>query len=165
MLEDLIYAVGKLEQKVLLQNSLITKIEKWIEKNDSSMHGDVIESGGVKHITYNNYYGTECRQVAETPDAYQPLPEQLTTDKAQALKEKISKAGLIDDCWQPVNLTGPERALLAQKICDCLGIKNVWKLFGQLWNERSETLRIYFNRAMDQEKTLSFQDELKNIFN
>ena len=36
-------------------------------------------------------------------------------------------------------------------------------VFGQLWNEKPETLRSYLNKALEQKKSLEFQERLKNI--
>jgi hypothetical protein len=36
-------------------------------------------------------------------------------------------------------------------------------VFGQLWDEKPETLRRNFNKALEQRKSLDFQDRLQNI--
>ena len=33
----------------------------------------------------------------------------------------------------------------------------------QLWGEKPETLRAYYNKAMEQKKSLNFQDLLKDV--
>lgn len=127
--------------------------------------GDVIESGGVKNVT-NNYYdgrqpdseGKGMQLKAETE-----VPERLKTEAAEELMEDLVDAGMLTEDWQPDGLSGPERALVAKAVCDRLKVNEVWQLFGQLWGEKPETLRAYYNKAMEQKKSLKFQDWLKNI--
>lgn len=127
--------------------------------------GDVIESGGVKNVT-NNYYdgrqpdseGKDMQLKAETE-----VPERLKTEAAEELMEDLVDAGMLTEDWQPDGLSGPERALVAKAVCDRLKVNEVWQLFGQLWGEKPETLRAYYNKAMEQKKSLKFQDRLKNI--
>ena len=127
--------------------------------------GDVIESGGVKNVT-NNYYdsrptdgeGKDMQLKAETD-----VPERLKTKEAEELMEDLVDAGILTDDWQPDGLSGTERALVAKAVCDRLDINEVWQLFGQLWGEKPETLRAYYNKAMEQKKSLNYQDKLKKI--
>lgn len=88
----------------------------------------------------------------------------LKTDEAKKLLEKLVAAEMLKKDWQPIGLSCTERALLALKICEHLGIKTVWKTFGKLWGEKPETLRSYKNKALDQMKSLIFQDKLKKVF-
>ena len=39
-------------------------------------------------------------------------------------------------------------------------INEVWQVFGKLWDERPETLRGYLNKALDQKKSLDFQEKI-----
>lgn len=91
------------------------------------------------------------------------IPAKLKTEDALELLSNLMDAGILDENWQPVGLSGPERALVAKAVCDRLELKEVWQLFGQLWNEKPDTLRSYMNRAFDQKKSLDFQERLKNI--
>ena len=52
---------------------------------------------------------------------------------------------------------------LNKAVSNRLNINEVWQVFGELWNEKPETLRSYLNKALDQKKSLKFQDRLKNI--
>ena len=154
-------AFGELQQTVMLQNDCICRLETRIDKLCNNKQGDVIEAGGMKNITYNNYYGTNNHQVSEPYCELQVLPKELNTEKAQIIKEKMVSAGMLDDNWQPLNLSGPESALLAKAIGDRLGIDYVWQVFGHLWNVNPYTLRSYFSRALYQKKSLDFQDKIK----
>lgn len=90
-------------------------------------------------------------------------PAILKTEDAEELMGYLVEAGVLNGDWQPVGLSGPERALVAKTVCDRLDIKEVWQVFGQLWNEKPETLRSYLNKALEQKKSLEFQERLKNI--
>jgi hypothetical protein len=91
------------------------------------------------------------------------LPESLNTEEAEELMDKLVDAGMLTEEWQANGLSCSERALLAKNVCDKLKINDVWQVFGMLWNERPETLRSYFNKALDQKKSLKYQDKLKNV--
>ena len=90
-------------------------------------------------------------------------PAILKTEEAEELMGYLVEAGVLNSDWQPVRLSGSERALVAKAVCDRLDIKEVWQVFGQLWNEKPETLRSYLNKALEQKKSLEFQERLKNI--
>ena len=116
-----------------------------------AVYGDVIESGGVKHVTYNNHYYGEVPQV----------PEVLCTPQAEALLAKLSQAGIVDSHWQPLGLTGEQKGLLASEVAERLGIRSQWMLFGKLWKEKPETLRSYFNKGMGSSSGTEFLDRMK----
>lgn len=91
------------------------------------------------------------------------LPESLKTDEAKELMADLVDAGMLTENWQPNGLSGTERALVAKAVSDRLEVNEVWQLFGQLWGEKPETLRAYYNKAMEQKKSLKYQDKLKNV--
>lgn len=93
----------------------------------------------------------------------QSVPEKLTSKEAKKLMESLMSEDLLTEDWQPKELSGTERALVAKAVCERLKINAVWQVFGQLWDENPETLRSYFNKAMEQKKSLKFQEKLKNI--
>lgn len=47
--------------------------------------------------------------------------------------------------------------MVAKMVCERLGVNDTWQVFGQLWNEKLQTLRSYLNKALEQRKTLNFQ--------
>ena len=96
-------------------------------------------------------------------DECHEVPEVLQTEAAKEMLENLVNEGLLDEDWQPVGLSGSERGLIAKAVCDNLKINEVWQVFGQLWHEKPETLRGYFNKALEQKKSLEFQDRLKKI--
>ena len=91
------------------------------------------------------------------------VPEKLNTNEAKEVMADVVDAGLLKENWQPNGLSGTERALVAKTVCEQLEINEVWQVFGQLWGEKPETLRSYLNKALEQKKSLKFQDRLKNI--
>ena len=78
------------------------------------------------------------------------VPELLRTPEATTLMETLVEAGILTVHWQPMELSGSERGLVAKAVSDRLDIKEVWQVFGQLWEEKPESLRMYFNRALEQ---------------
>ena len=89
------------------------------------------------------------------------LSEVLATEAAIALWQKVQAAGWIDDNYQPL-LSRTQAALLADAMAERLGIKEKWKVFETLWN-RKYMYRDYYE-ALNQKKSLEFQDEIKKLF-
>jgi len=119
-----------------------------------------VEEGGIG-IQINNGNAAEA---SSNPDATGGvIPERLNTEEAVELMDNLVDAGMLTENWQPNGLSGTERALVAKTVCDRLEVNEVWQLFGQLWGENPETLRAYYNKAMNQKKSLKYQDKLKNV--
>lgn len=112
-----------------------------------------VEAGATQ---INNYYGNQLSHEGK-----EDAKKRLKTAEGEELMGKLVDAGMLDADWQPTGLSGSERALVAKAVCDRLEIKEVWQVFGLLWNEKPETMRSYFNKAYDQKKTLEFLDKLK----
>lgn len=115
------------------------------------------------HDNENVYLSVDKAEVrmGQAVEAAAELPEQLKTEQAERLKGRLLDAGLVSGEWQPAGLSSTEKALVAKAVCDRLGIKEVWQVFGRLWNVKPDSLRAYFNRALEQKKSLSFQDRLR----
>lgn len=103
------------------------------------------------------------QQVAAGKAGKRSLPEVLMTERAKVLLARLVDAGILTNQWEPRNLSGTERGLLARAISERTGINEVWQVFGSLWGEKPETLRSYFNKAYGQRSSLSFQDRIKKI--
>ena len=119
-----------------------------------------VEEGGIG-IQINNGNSAKASSTPEVAGGV--IPERLKTEEAEELMDKLVDAGMLTEEWQANGLSCSERALLAKNVCDKLKINDVWQVFGMLWNERPETLRSYFNKALDQKKSLKYQDKLKNV--
>ena len=91
----------------------------------------------------------------------QQLPKELMTDEALELKEKLIDGGFIDENWQPNKLTITESAMIAKVVSERLSISDPWQFYSKLWGRKSEVLRTSYYKALDQRKTLDFQDRLK----
>jgi len=126
----------------------------------AQMNGFVKEQhnyfGTVQQITNTGKRQEKCYDVAEVPPC-------LTTEKGKRLLDNLMNEGMLDENWQPKGLSGPERALVAKAVCERLDVNDTWKVFGQLWKEKPETLRSYFNKALEQKKSLDFQEKLKKV--
>jgi hypothetical protein len=118
----------------------------------------IMDNHGTMNI--DNRMSDEDSAKKQAP---QDVPERLATETARETMVLLVDAGLLSADWQPVGLSGAERGLVARAVCERLRIEEVWQVFGLLWNEKPETLRSYFNKALEQKKSLEFQDRLKNI--
>ena len=88
------------------------------------------------------------------------LPNVLCTEEAMALWRKAQEAGYVDDNYQPL-ISRTQSALLADAMAERLGIREKWKVFEALWN-RKNMYRDYYE-ALNQKKSLEFQDEIKML--
>ena len=74
--------------------------------------------------------------------------------------QRLQDSGLVDAHGQPT-VSRPEAALLADVLARRLGIDNKWKFFERLWHRNH--MRGDYNTALNQRKSLRFQERLKNI--
>ena len=66
----------------------------------------------------------------------------------------------VDEHYQP-KLSRTKAALLADAMAKRLGIRNKWKVFGELWN-RKKMYKDYYD-ALSQQQSIDFQDCLKRL--
>ena len=90
----------------------------------------------------------------------QELPEQYEALTTSAPWQRAQEAGLIGADNQPTG-TRTEAALLANVLAAKLHIANKWKFFEALWLRNN--MRGDYNTALNQMKSLEFQERLKNI--
>jgi len=93
----------------------------------------------------------------QLPEKEHVIPEVLAGSE---LWHKVQQAGLVDADGLPT-VSRPEAALLADMLAERLGIANKWKFFEKLW--RRNNMRSDYNTALDQRKSLEFQERLKHI--
>ena len=91
------------------------------------------------------------------------IPDDLKSFEAERLMQKLINTGILNEEWQPLDLSIAEKGFLAGEIASRLKIKNKWKVFGKLWNGNPETLRQGNNKAAGQTKTGIFIEKLKKI--
>ena len=93
----------------------------------------------------------------QLPENEHVIPEVLAGSE---LWHKVQQAGLVDADGLPT-VSRPEAALLADMLAERLGIANKWKFFEKLWHRNN--MRSDYNTALDQRKSLEFQERLKHI--
>ena len=137
--------------------------KKFKEALGITFNGSVTFNGPMFDIHDNQHVHIHTKETeGKAEGEASELPEVLTTEKARHLLEAARKEGWLDENNQPCSISCTEQALLAKKIGERLKIADVWRTFGNLWNIKPETLRAYYNRALEQKKSLVFQDLLKN---
>ena len=112
-------------------------------------------------FTQGQSLGSAASLVEERCVIEDHIPDVLATPEAMRLWKKVQKAGYADEHFQP-KLSRTQAALLADAMAECLGIKEKWKVFENLWNRRNMHKDIY--EAYGQQQSLAFQEELKRIF-
>ena len=86
-----------------------------------------------------------------------PIPDVLTQSEPW---QELVEEGLIDENGQPT-VSRPEAALMAYMLAKRLKIANKWKLFEQLWHRNN--MRNDYNTALNQRKSLEFQERMKKL--
>ena len=132
-----------------------------------SFNGSVTFHAPMFDIHDNTNVYIAMPEAAEQPAAGNEaaadcLPEELRTPLAETLLSRLVEAKLVDDGWQPLSLSNPEKGVLASLLADRLEMGNHWKFFGRLWGMNPETLRTAFNKGMDQHRTADFMERVKN---
>ena len=94
----------------------------------------------------------------QLPEKEHVIPEVLAGSE---LWHKVQQAGLVDADGLPT-VSRPEAALLADMLAERLGIANKWKFFEKLWHRNN--MRSDYNTALDQRKSLEFQERLKKHY-
>ena len=105
----------------------------------------------------NHYYGSgkPDEEPAEEPVE---IPAELAESD---LWKKVQEAGLVDAEGQPT-VSRTEAALMANELAERLDIAHKWKLFEALWHRKN--MRGDYNTALEQRKSLLFQEKLKKLF-
>lgn len=91
------------------------------------------------------------------------IPPQLDTEPARNLLRRLVQAGMLDEDWQPADLSNAEKGILAWLLARRLKIENQWQTFSALWGMKTETLRTAYNRGMDQRRTGQFMERVKKV--
>ena len=92
------------------------------------------------------------------------LPEKLKSKEAKKILNKLVRINVLDQNFQPKNLTGYQKGYLARRIADKLGITHVWVTFGGLWNMNPATLRTRCNEALNNKNIVKFEKIIHPIF-
>lgn len=74
---------------------------------------------------------------------------------------RLYKEEILDENFQPLNLSGYQKAYLAFQISVALGINNVWKVFSGFWNMKPSVMRTRYNNALTMPSILDFGEKIK----
>lgn len=89
------------------------------------------------------------------------MPKELTSDKAKALLKKFQDAEMLNEDYQPLDLSTYESAVLANELSKKLWRKNRWKPFETLWS--TQKLASKYDRALCMGKTSDLIDKIRDI--
>ena len=120
-------------------------------------HIDHVDTVNLQMDGDGQFHFGMVERVNENQNENENLPEVLANSE---LWERVKDEGLVDENNMPTT-SRPEAALLAYMLAEKLGIGNKWKLFEKLWNRKN--MRNDYNTALEQRKSLKFQEKLKNI--
>ena len=123
-------------------------------------------TGNACYIEYvENCYVNGSAKKKNDGDPAARMSDELKGEKGQAVLKNLQKHGLLDEKFYPLNLSGSESAVLAYQISITLDIKEMWKVFSDLWDISPNALRAAYNRGMEQKKTIEFLDEITPLLN
>ena len=89
------------------------------------------------------------------------LPEELKGKKAKRILMKLYEKKILDENFQPLNLSGCQKAYLAYQIAYKLGINNVWKVFSEFWHMKASVMRARYNEAISTQSIAEFDKKIK----
>ena len=72
---------------------------------------------------------------------------------------KLYEKKILDEKFQPLNLSGCQKAYLAYQIAYKLGINNVWKVFSEFWGMKSSVMRTRYNEAISTQSIAKFDEK------
>lgn len=125
-----------------------------------SFTGDIHIQGDMFNIHDNQsvtivHSGELKREPTEEPVE---VPAELAESD---LWKKVQEAGMVDAEGRPT-VSRTEAALMANELAERLDITHKWKLFEALWHRKN--MRGDYNTALEQRKSLLFQEKLKKLF-
>ena len=89
------------------------------------------------------------------------LPEELKSEKAARILMRLYKKEILDENFQPLNLSACQKAYLAYQIACKLNINNVWKVFSEFWHMKPSVMRTRYNEAISSHSIAEFYEEIK----
>ena len=104
-------------------------------------------------------------QIVDTaePKTAGVMPDVFKTNRAKGAFEPLVTGGYLTEDYRPTDgVKEWELALIAQKVAEVLEIKNVWRVFGDYWGKRPDTLRTYYNNKTYTEDKKNFEKKLLN---
>ena len=123
-------------------------------------------TGNACYIEYvENCYVNGIAKKKNDDDPAARMSDELKGERGLAVLKNLQKHGLLDENFDPMELSNSESAVLAYQIAITLGINEMWKVFSDLWNITPNALRAAYNRGMEQKKTIKFLDEITPLLN
>lgn len=123
-------------------------------------------TGNACYIEYvENCYVNGIAKKKNDDDPAARMSDELKGEEGLAVLKNLQKHGLLDKNFYPLDLSSSESAVLAYQIAIALDIKEMWKVFSDLWNISPNALRAAYNRGMEQKKTIKFLDEITPLLN
>ena len=123
-------------------------------------------TGNACYIEYvENYYVNDIAQKKHNANPAERMSDNLKGEEGQEVLKNLQEHGLLDENFYPLNLSSSESAVLAYQISITLDIKEMWKVFSDLWDISPNALRAAYNRGMEQKKTIEFLDEITPLLN
>lgn len=118
-------------------------------------------TGNACYIEYvENWYMNGSSKKKNDDDPAARMTDELKGEKGLAILKNLQMHGVLDENFYPMELSNSESAVLAYQIAIALDIKEMWKVFSDLWNISPNALRAAYNRGMEQKKTIKFLDEI-----
>lgn len=106
--------------------------------------GNVTIQQNIEHV--ENYYDYRGNKTQNTE-----LPQELSTEKAIDLLTKLQKEGYLDDNFQKAtHLSWAIASIIANEVCQVLGMPGNWKPFELLWQHTG--LRNNYDGALNTNK-------------
>ena len=121
---------------------------------------DILEDVDFEVVDEEEDDGADSMQVAV---GTHQLPAELNTEKAKRVLEELCDIGVLDEDYQPLNLSWYKRGYLAYQIALKLGINNVWTVFANFWHVSASTLRTKYNESKDMPSMADFDEKIKDI--
>ena len=123
-------------------------------------------TGNACYIEYvENYYVNDIAQKKHNANPAERMSDNLKGEEGQEVLKNLQEHGLLDENFYPLNLSSSESAVLAYQISITLDIKEMWKVFSDLWDISPNALRAAYNRGMEQKKTIDFLGEITPLLN
>lgn len=141
------------------KNMISQELQEMIAKGQICLDGCQINFGDHCTQNMNHAVKKEATEKAQTGE----VCDKLKTDKAKEEFAKIQKAGMLDEHFQPINLTRAQMGCIVIRMGSILGLESQWKAFGNLWHIDSELLRSQFNKGQDSKPTKLFNKRLCEI--
>lgn len=141
------------------KNMISQEVLEMIAKGQICLDGCQINFGD--HCTQNMNHAD--KKKASDKEQKGDICDKLKTDKAMEEFAKIQKAGMLDEQFQPINLTRAQMGCIVIRMGSILGLDAQWKDFGNLWHIDSELLRTQFCKGQDSKPTRLFNKRLCEI--